>query len=320
MYAGFDIGGTHARACLFDDQWQVLQTKKVRSRADLSPEGVAGVMVALLDELLEAQGASRGQVQCVGVGFAGQLDVTGTIVRNAPNFGWREVPFAALLQQRWGSALPVRLVNDLNALLWGEAVGGAVMGAQDVLAVYVGTGIGGAIISQGQLIEGASGVAAELGHMKVVVEGNACGCGERGCVEAYAGGVHLERAVARLANDSRYSGLSALIKEDALGADLKRADALSAEHEALDALWQEATGHLALIVANSCTLLNPSKLLLGGGVLEHCERFKALFLTKMAPLVLRVASEPLTLAWASLDHAGMLGAAHLASKPSASSP
>lgn len=310
MYAGFDIGGTHARACLFDEQWQVLRSKKVISRDDPSPEGVCGVMVALLDELIQAQGASRAQLECIGVGFAGQLDVTGTIVRNAPNFGWREVPFASALQQAWGSALPVRLVNDLNALLWGEFVGGAVSGARDVLAVYVGTGIGGAIISQGQLIEGATGVAAELGHMKVVPQGKACGCGERGCVEAYAGGVHLERAVAKLARE--HEALSALIKADSLGADLKLADALSAEHEALDALWQEATDHLALIVANSCTLLNPSKLLLGGGVLEHCERFKTLFLTKMAPLVLRVASEPLTISWASLDHAGMLGAAHLA--------
>lgn len=309
MYAGFDIGGTNARVCLFDHQWRCLTTLKAPQREDLSPQAVASRMVALLNEALTQQGASIAQLSHVGVGFAGQLDVTGQHVRNAPNFGWRDVPFASILRDALGANTPVRLVNDLNALLWGESVAGAVIGAQDVLAVYVGTGIGGAIIANGQLVEGATGVAAELGHMKVVPQGKPCGCGERGCVEAYAGGVHLEQAVAAIAARDGLEGLTGL---DGLSADLSAADHLSAQHQALDELWQRSTDHLAITVANACTLLNPSMLLLGGGVLEHCERFRDLFLAKTSPLILAVAQEPLQLRWASLDYAGMLGAAHLA--------
>ena len=311
MYAGFDVGGTHARVCLFDESWQVLATSRALLREDLSPQGVSARMIALLDEVLATRpGASRADLTHLGVGFAGQLDVTGQLVLNAPNLGWRQEPFAQRLAQDAGLAIPVRLVNDLNALLYGELVGGAVRGQRDVLAVYVGTGIGAAIVSGGVLVEGATGVAAELGHMKVVPNGRLCGCGEHGCVEAYAGGVHLERQVAALVEQD--ASLEPLRRSDALSVDLAKADALSASHEGVRQIWERATDYLALTVANSVTLLNPGVVLLGGGVLTGCPNLRDAFLAKMSPLVLRVAREPLELRWASRDDAGMLGAASLA--------
>src|SRR5262249_24039674 len=125
----------------------------------------------------------------VGVGFAGMLRGWSGVVQNAPNFGWREVDFRALLRARIDPR--VELYNDLNAIAFGEATCGAARGALDVLCVYVGTGIGAGLVVNGELSIGASHLAGEIGHTKVVPNGRLCGCGQRGCVEAYASGRNL---------------------------------------------------------------------------------------------------------------------------------
>lgn len=298
MYVGFDVGGTNLRVGIYDQQWQLIEhTKKQLRGVDQPAQLIEQMLQCLNDHTIDA----------LGVGFAGQLDVTGRVVKNAPNYQWREVPFAQMLEE--ASGVPVRLINDLNALLWGEFVDGAATGARDALAVYVGTGVGGAIICGGQLIEGARGVAGELGHVKVQVDGRSCGCGEFGCLEAYVGGVHLERQVAQLAEGQPWR--SQVVGSGGLVADLGSADRLSETIESLDVLWQSASSMLATSVANACTLLNPEVLVLGGGVLSNCTRFQRLFLDQLHPRILAVARD-LRVVFGRREDAGMLGAAHLA--------
>jgi glucokinase len=205
----------------------------------------------------------------------------------------------------------IRLANDLNAILRGELAAGAVDDASDVLAVYVGTGVGGAIASDGRIVQGADGQAGEIGHDKIEVGGRLCGCGERGCVEAYAGGIHLEERVARLA---RERGLDGVWEDDSReSVDLAEADARSETDEAIDALWTEATDALALIVANACTLLDPGILLLGGGIVDHLDHYRRRLLSKIPPQVLEVVRTDLEIRSPELgDRAGVLGAARLA--------
>ncbi len=314
-YAGYDIGGTNARLKIFDDRLDALHTVRRRIRDATAPGDVADTMVDMLEEGCEELDIETDDVDAVGVGLAAQLSPDRRTVRNAPNLGWRNIDFVELFEDTLAdiveTAPSIRLVNDLNAQLWGEHVQGAVEGVGDVLAVYVGTGIGGAILADGHLVTGADGNAGEIGHSKVVVGGRPCGCGEDGCVEAYAGGIHLERQVAELIADTGDPMLQQLETEE--GIDLGAADEMIERHHDVGDIWEQATDFLSMVIANAVTLLNPRVLLIGGGVFENCDNFRSITLQKAVPIVLEVSRENLEIEVAALgDVSGMIGAADLA--------
>ena len=312
---GFDVGGTHARAALFEwsapHAYTVCGQTSGRIRGQHGMGQVMAIVAAQAAELLEQAGLRASDIQAAGLGLAAQL--RGPLILNAPNLGWpRGTDVAAALSQALGGQMNVAVENDLNALAWGEAVHGTLGEAQDALVVYVGTGVGGAVIAKGQLVRGAGGIAGELGHMKVEVGGKLCGCGERGCLEAYAGGVHLERAVHAMEAERSFPAKWGVIT-GAASVDLAKADARSRECERLDVLWEGATHKLALCVANACTLLNPAGLLIGGGVWTHCPEFRSRTLQGVQALMLQGARENVRLLEPHVPEiAGMLGAASLA--------
>src|SRR5512142_3058877 len=190
---GVDLGGPNARAAVVDvDTGEIVAAHK----EPLRERDPARVVEVVRHALAEAAGAASVAVSAaggVGVGVAGQcLGATG-VVLNAPNLGWRDVPFGALVAQAAGA--PARIVNDLSAAAWGERQLGAARGVDDAVLVFVGSGVGSGLILGGRLHDGARGVAGELGHVKVrPLRGGPprpCGCGQRGCLEAYAGGHNL---------------------------------------------------------------------------------------------------------------------------------
>lgn len=293
LRAGFDIGGTNARLALFDDDWNQVDATRERIRGRTQPQEVVETLAKMLDGR---------DVSSVGVGIAAQLGRSGEVVENSPNLGWRDVAFAKQLRKRLAGP-EVRVVNDLSAIVWGEFTAGAITGVEDVLAVYVGTGVGGAIISGGELVEGTGGKAGEIGHVKVAVGGRRCGCGQRGCVEAYAGGVHLESQVREIAPQFASD----------IGIDLKAADEAAQAEGELAEMWERVTDYLAISIANAVTLTNPRVLLLGGGILTNLEHFWNLTHRKLTPLVLEVSRDELEIRFGTLgEHAGVLGAAALA--------
>lgn len=293
--AGFDIGGTHARLRVFDDAFtSVIHEERRRIRGATAPHEIVATIVAML--------AAAPPVERVGIGFAGLLSADGRIVHNSPNLHWRDIDLGALLD----AASPVHrfaVANDLNAMLWGEHQRGACRDTDNALAVYVGTGIGGALLVDGKLLLGAGGKAGEIGHTKVVVNGRSCGCGGHGCVEAYAGGAQLEKMTAAVRPDLRDG--DGLI-------DLGAADAAIRSDEQLAQIWMRATDHLALVIANACTLLNPGVLLLGGGVIENLPNYKTELLLKISPLIVDPARDDLEIRFGELEEAAVLGAAMLA--------
>lgn len=292
--AGFDIGGTHARLRVFDDAFEnVVYEERRRIRGATAPDQI----VATITEMLGVAPT----VEDVGVGFAGLLSADGRIVHNSPNLHWRNIDLGALLE----TASPqhhFEIANDLNAMLWGEHRRGACMDTDNALAVYVGTGIGGAIMSDGKLLLGAGGKAGEIGHTKVVVGGRSCGCGGQGCVEAYAGGVQLERMTAEVRPDLQKDGL----------VDLHAADEAALEDEQLAGIWERATDYLSMITANACTLLNPGVLLLGGGIVANLPNYRSMLLQKITPLIVDPARDDLDIRFGILEEAAVLGAAMLA--------
>ena len=198
---GVDAGGTKTAAGLVDETGAVL----ARGRRDTPVQDAAAsiqVIRALVAELVAAAGTLGLEPPAgVGIGAAGFIDRSRRRVTFAANLGWDETAVADLVEP--GFDLPVVVENDANAASWGEFCFGAGREHDDMVCVTVGTGIGGGIVSEGRLVRGAYGVAAEVGHVVTVPGGRPCGCGRRGCWEQYASGNALVRKARELASERR---------------------------------------------------------------------------------------------------------------------
>lgn len=306
---GIDLGGTNARAAVVDEQGRILSSSKMA----LTERSPAAVVEIIAQAAMAAVAAGGGvTVQGCGVGAAGQIHRDSGILAVAPNLGWRNVPLGAMLTERLKQ--PVRVVNDLAAAAWGELNAGAGRGATDVYVVFVGSGVGSAIIANTQLVRGAGGVAGELGHTKVVPNGRLCGCGERGCLEAYAGGHNLIALGRELLVSGRTTLLTELTEGDParLTAQLLEQAADAGDPGALE-IHDRAGKMLGQAIANMVTVLNPARLILGGGVLMHCPGIRRHLVEGVQALASNTSREGLLIAEAELgDDSGLIGAALLA--------
>jgi glucokinase len=308
---GADLGGTNARAAVVDrDTGEIVALQRERL-ADRSPQAVAEVIGHAVRVAAETAGC---EPRRIGVGVAGQcLGATG-VVLNAPNLGWRDVSFGALLAGEVGA--PVRIVNDLSAAAWGERLFGAARGVDDAVLVFVGSGVGAGIILGGRLHDGARGVAGELGHVKVrSARGGPprpCGCGERGCLEAYSGGHLLAARVREELAGETPSAIRDLVRGDLARVNASVVDqAFTAGDPYARALWSEVADLLGTATANVATLLDPARVILGGGVLLGCPELERLVREVHAARVSRSAAGAELVRAALGDDAGVVGAAML---------
>ncbi len=289
---GVDLGGTHVRAAVVERETGIVVASVKEVHADKSPEAIIAAVAHASDAATKAAGVV-GQLSC-GIAVAAQL--RGDVVAVAPNLGWREVPFGQLTAAKLGRAVAV--VNDLKAAAWGELRVGIAKGETDTFTCFVGSGVGGAQISGKKLVLGARGVAGEVGHIKVTFEGGRpCGCGELGCLEAYAGGVNL----------------AAWMKESGLegGATELEQQAHHGNAEALR-LWDFVSSSLALVISNQVTALNPGMVVLGGGVLARCPKLYARIEKTIESRTLAASRAGLRVGMAALgDDSGLVGAALL---------
>ena len=290
LAVGFDIGGTNARGAVVRDGEEVVAMGRA-SLTERSPEAVVEVVARLRDEL------AAGDARQVGVGLAAMLDAGK--VRNAPNLGWRNVDFGALLSARLQAK--VVLANDLSAAAWGEHRQGASRGVADSFTVFVGTGVGSAMILRGEPYRGSRGLGGELGHVKVVARGGRpCGCGSSGCLEAYVGGGKLATWMAE-------KGLSGGAEQLELLAE--------AGNPVARELFDFVSVTLATAIANQVSVLNPAMVVLGGGVLARTPRLRAFLMQAIPALAVEPAREGLAVVSAELgDDSGAIGAALLAQR------
>ncbi|MDR7401919.1 MAG: ROK family glucokinase [Armatimonadota bacterium] len=265
MYViGVDLGGTKILTALVEPSGDVRARRRVAT-PQAGPEAVVEAIAATVEGVLADASLPRADCLGVGVGAPGPLDPqTGVVYEPANLPGWRDVPLAALLAARLG--LPCHVENDANAAAVGEWWVGAGRGVADLVYITVSTGIGGGIILGHRLVQGCSGTAGEIGHTVVDLDGPVCGCGRRGHLEALASG----RAIARMAAEAVAAGRPTSLA--ALGADPAR---LSAEVVAREAgrgdavareIFERAGFYVGVGVANLLNLLNPRRVVIGGGV------------------------------------------------------
>jgi len=255
-----DIGGTHVRAALYSEA-----TDTPMSRAEIATHSQDADLFSRLCDLIEQVRVERA-LESIGVAAPGPLDPrSGTILR-APNIQeWIEFPLGSRLTERFGVSTYVD--NDANLAALAEWRLGAGRGHSDVLYLTVGTGVGGGLILNGQLIHGSHGLAAEFGHMLIDPAGPQCSCGKHGHLESYASGTAIAAHVRRLLEEGATSSLQDMqeITSSAVAEAAQEGDELS--RRAL-----ERAGHyLGIAISNCCMSFDPSVVILGGGVLGSGE-------------------------------------------------
>ena len=260
---GVDIGGTNIIGGVIDEKGVVL-AKARRDTPAQDPAAIAEVAASLILEL-----SLEHEIAAVGVACAGFIDSSGSTVLFAPNLAWRDEPLKARLESVLD--LPVIIENDANAAAWGEFRFGAAAEAEDMVLITVGTGIGGGVVIDGVLLRGAFGVAAELGHMRVVPGGIRCGCGNRGCWEQYASGTALVREARELvvSGTPRAARLSELCAGDPASLTGPAVTRAAAEGDpAAVELVADLGEWIGEGVASVAAILDPELVVLGGGVSE----------------------------------------------------
>ncbi|MFW7415294.1 ROK family glucokinase [Demequina sp. SO4-18] len=309
---GVDIGGTKIAVGVVDESGHIVE----KTRRATQPEDAASIDAAIADAVADL--ADRHEIHHVGLAAAGFVSSDRRRVLFAPNIAWREYPLAERVEALIGrDDVHVVVENDANAAGWGEYRYGAGRDVRDMVMLTIGTGLGAAIISEGQLVRGAYGFAAELGHMRVQPGGHPCGCGHRGCWEQYASGSALVREARRAARERpvRAAGLIGLAGGDA--AAISGPDVTQAAADG-DELGIELLAELGEWIGAGCAslaaVLDPESFVVGGGVIAagdlmilparaaYQEHLPALGHRPVAPIV----------AAAMGNDAGIVGAAALA--------
>lgn len=267
---GVDLGGTKILTALADLEGKLLNKERLPTKADEGEEAVITRIIDSINRVLNKAGIEEEELEAIGLGCPGPLDVTKGIVYQAPNLGWQNVNIKELLENEIEA--PVLIENDANAAALGEKWFGAGQGKDNLIYITVSTGIGGGIIIDRELYRGADDSAGEIGHMVIDptldVE---CGCGNQGCWEAVASGT----ALGRLGKEALESGRSSLMEkmvtkiEEVDGAIVTKA-AKQGDQVALEII-EQATNYLGIGIANLVNILDPKMVIIGGGVSQAGE-------------------------------------------------
>lgn len=262
--AGVDIGGTNLRVGMVPfEGGPPAAVVQAPTRPNGDPATVVTRIVAMIRESMA--GVDTEGVIGVGIGAPGPLDRDSGVVLETPNLGWRNVPLRDMVASE--SGLPAVLDNDANCAAFAEWWIGAGRGADRLIGLTLGTGIGGGVVLGGEVYRGASDAAGEVGHMSVAFDGRPCACGSRGCVEAYASGPAIAaRAAEGIARGAK-STLSSPVEADPsrITAEAVCEAAVAGDHYATHVLTETAR-ILGVALANLINLFNPEVIVIGGGV------------------------------------------------------
>ena len=310
-YAGVDLGGTNTKIGILNREGDILKSRIIKT---LSAEGVDNTLERIwktIQELAQELDINIKNIKGIGLGIPGPV-LEQSIVAFFANFPWeRNINIKEKLEKLTG--IETKLDNDANIIALGEAKYGAAKGSKSSVTVALGTGIGGGIYIDGKLVSGAKGAGGEVGHMKIVKDGKLCGCGQRGCFEAYVSATGLIReAVSRL-TVNKQNLLYKMIDGDLMKLEAKDIFDAAREGDAfsLDLVDYEAE-YLALGIANILNIINPEVVVLGGGVALAGDILLNPMREKMVKYALPVTLEELQIVQGVLgNEAGIKGAAAL---------
>lgn len=316
VYAlGIDLGGTKTMVSVVDvASGEVVASTRKRTRAEKGQEFVSQRTVELVTAALEAAKLPAGEdIVAIGVGAAGQIDRKAGVVVDAPNLGVQNMPLGRILNTQFGK--PVSVGNDVEVAALGEYLYGSGRGYSNFVCVFVGTGIGSGIVQNGRMYTGLTGTAGEVGHVVVQAEGRICGCGGRGCLEAYASRTAITRAIMAEIHHGRQSVLA-----DEAARQLKQgetiirsgilADAIKQKDELTIEIVKEAANYLGIALGSIMNFYNPDAIIVGGGVIEAIDLLFETAVHRARTTALSASAQKTPILRAKLgDFSGVVGAA-----------
>ncbi|RSK27841.1 ROK family glucokinase [Bacillus sp. HMF5848] len=305
---GVDLGGTTIKMAFISEEGNIL--KKWEVPTDLTNNGlnITRDIAAAIKDKLEEINESKSKLHGIGIGAPGPVDVANGLIYETVNIGWKDFPLKEKLENETG--LPVIVDNDANIAAIGEMWKGAGNGAESLIAVTLGTGVGGGIIINGEVVHGINGAGGEIGHMVAVPEGGAqCNCGKTGCLETVASATGIVRiAKEKLANTDADS----VLREGDITAKAIFDAAASRDAVALDVI-DNITLHLAVALANLANAINPRAIVIGGGVSQAGDILMQPLREKVEKFLFPRTKVDLRLETATLGNdAGVIGGAYLA--------
>lgn len=264
---GVDLGGTTIKIAFFNFYGEVLHKWEIPT--DVSNEGknITTDIAKAIDGKLDELGRTKSNILGIGIGAPGPVNLNTGGIYEAVNLGWKnEYPLQDLLEVE--TSLPVAVDNDANCAALGEMWKGAGNGAKDIVCVTLGTGVGGGVITNGEIVHGKSGAAGEIGHIASIPEGGApCNCGKTGCLETIASATGIVRlALEELKLGGQKGQLSTIYQQAGQVTAKDVFDTAREGDEIALKVIETVACHLGLGLANIANLLNPEKIVIGGGV------------------------------------------------------
>jgi glucokinase len=299
-YVGIDVGGTNIKIGLFDSRLKLICKTSITTNAEMGPEIVINNMAQTAEELIAEVGLSLQDVVAIGIGTPGPAKYSeGIIIRstNMPKF--KNVPICRMLNEKLGA--PVVYDNDANVACWGEYAVGAGKGVKDMVFFTLGTGIGGGIVSNGELLHGCDENGAELGHMIIYPDGRPCNCGQKGCVEAYGSAASTARRATEAIEEKGKITSKDVYKHLAAG----------------DKLAKEITDGTAKALAITCINMlhatEPKRIVFAGGMIAAGDALLNRIKDFFNEHIWTLKKETVEICFATLgEDAGIIGAAALA--------
>ena len=307
---GIDVGGTNVKIALVDDG-KIIYSNSVPTYAQMGYEYTVNNIKQAIKDLMKETETTAADIKGIGFDFPGQVDYKTGVVKLAPNIpGWVNVPIAQMIEEAFH--IPTRIDNDVRCAALGEMNFGAGKGCQNFVCITVGTGIGSGLVVNGQLVRGAANAAGEIGHIKLQMkDGPICGCGDTGCLEAFASGP----SIVAMAQDYLKSGKSTKFREMAGDGEItpyivaKAAEAGDPVAKRIFTIIGEYVGMGLVSVIN---LLNPEKVIIGGGLAEAGDLLLGPIRKTVMERAMVVARESVEIVPAELGNsAGVIGASML---------
>ena len=263
---GIDVGGTNVKIALVDGEGKIIYSNSVPTYAQMGYEYTVNNIKQAIRDLMKETNTDAKEIEGIGFDFPGQVDYKTGVVKLAPNIpGWVNVPIAQMIEEEFN--IPTRIDNDVRCAALGELKFGAGKGCENFVCITVGTGIGSGLVINGQLVRGAANAAGEIGHIKLQMNGGPiCGCGDTGCLEAFASGP----SIVAMAQEYLKGGKSTKFREMA-GADGEItpyivAKAAEAGDPVAKRIFEIVGTYIGMGLVSVINLLNPEKVIIGGGV------------------------------------------------------
>jgi glucokinase len=268
LLVGVDLGGTKIMAGVFDTQLRCLGTARLSTKPQRGPQAIIERVARCVKDAVDECDLEFKQIKGVGVGAPGACNPETGRVIFAPNLNWKDVP----LEKDLGKLLdvPIFLENDCNVCTLGVHQVELKGKPRSMIGIFIGTGIGGGLILDGQLYSGFNRTAGEIGHMVLEVGGPKCACGSKGCFEALAGRAAIFRRIQSAVKDGQKTLLTEMLGpdlEDLRSGDLRKA--IKRGDKFVEGVLEEAAEYTGIAVANLINILNPEVVVLGGGVMEQ---------------------------------------------------